>query len=230
MKYLEIINLLNYFHSSQVVLENVNCGGGGHQPWWQERSMLAFVGGTCWTETGSAKSILVPGYFVLLRRVAHCIGKVLGSGVRRSELQSWLHCLLDFLILASLWALVSSFGRLQTSCLAYLQELVWKTAQHCGWPHVVNCNHHTGILAQTSTSLTSLPALHFMILYMNGIHTLSSGTKNRAGGEESILPDYFLFLMLLLDTACNKNQQNTAQTSLLLSPREIWQNTLWLWM
>lgn len=69
-----------------------------------------------------------------------------------------------------------------------------------------------------------------MILYMNGIHTWSSGRKNRAGEEESIHPDYFLFLMFLLDTACNKNQQNKAQTSFLLSPREIWQNILWLWM
>lgn len=193
--------------------------------------MLAFMGGIYWTETGSARSILVAGYFVLLRCVAQCIGKssrIWGQKIWAAVLASLLTRLFDLGIY--LWALVSSFGRLQTFCLAYLQDFVWKTAQHCGWPHVVNCNHHTGVLAQTSASLTSLPALHFMILYMNGIHSWSSSTKHRAGEEKSILPYYFLFLMVLLYTACNKNQQNKAQISLLLSPREIWQNTLWLWM
>lgn len=49
-----------------------------------------------------ARSILVPGYFLLLRRMAQCIGKVLGPRVRGYELRSHLHCSLGFLILASL--------------------------------------------------------------------------------------------------------------------------------
>lgn len=77
-------------------------------------------------------------------------GPKLGAAVLSS-----LHTRL-FDLSISLWALVSSFGRLQTSGLAYLQELLWKAAQHCEWPHVVNCNHHAGIIAQTAASLTSL--------------------------------------------------------------------------
>lgn len=49
-----------------------------------------------------AGSALLLECLLLLRRMAQCIGKVLGSGVRRSELQSCLHCLLDFSILAYL--------------------------------------------------------------------------------------------------------------------------------
>lgn len=51
---------------------------------------------------GLCQKRFVPGYFVLLRCVAQCIGKILGSGVRSFELQSRLHCILVFLILAYL--------------------------------------------------------------------------------------------------------------------------------
>lgn len=44
-----------------------------------------------------------------------------------------------------LWASVSSFVRLQTSCPAHPLELIRKATQCCLWPHV-NCSHHTQVL------------------------------------------------------------------------------------
>ena len=83
VKYLEIVDLENCFTSSWAVLENVNCGDGGPQQWWLERSMPGLCGGSLLDKKRLyARSVLVPGYFLLLTHMAWCIGKVLGPGIR----------------------------------------------------------------------------------------------------------------------------------------------------
>lgn len=155
---------------------------------------------------------LLPEYFLLLRHVVQCIGTVLGPGVRRSELQSCLHRLLDF----RSWRIPPSRGDLIRKAADLPSRLPLGTPTKKQRRAVCDLALQTAVTTQRrkcSDCFVSKVSSNFAFHDFIRERGLVSQVGRRGQQQRRVSVLIILFLTLLLDTACNKNQQNQPQTS-----------------